>query len=313
MIPGSRPAKPHELTRVSDRLTFLYLQHCTISRDSNAVTATDERGTVHIPAALISAILLGPGTRVSHQAMSLLGESGASAVWVGENGVRFYSSGPPIARTARLAIAQAELVSNEKKRIAVARTMYSMRFPDEDVSHLSMQQLRGREGARVRSVYRSLAKEYGIEWKRREYKPDQFEDGDGINQALTAAHTALYGLIHSVIAALGCSPALGFVHNGNFRSFVYDIADLYKTKTSIPSAFEVAASGNPDVSTAVRYSMRDKFAKSRLLETCVRDIQQLLVGAELSDESSLADVVMLWDPIGSVAAGSNYSEEWDLS
>ena len=93
----------------------------------------------------------------------------------------------------------------------------------------------------------------------------------------------------------------------------YDIADLYKTKTSIPSAFEVAASGNPDVSTAVRYSMRDKFAKSRLLETCVRDIQQLLVGAELSDESSLADVVMLWDPIGSVAAGSNYSEEWDLS
>ena len=35
--------------------------------------------------------------------------------------------------------------------------------------------------------------------------------------------------------ALGCSAALGFIHTGHHRSFVYDIADLYKAELSITS------------------------------------------------------------------------------
>ena len=38
--------------------------------------------------------------------------------------------------------------------------MYGMRFPDDDVSKLTMQQLRG-EGARIRAVYRRASKVTG--------------------------------------------------------------------------------------------------------------------------------------------------------
>jgi len=42
---------------------------------------------------------------------------------------------------------QAYLVTWTKERLSVARRRYAMRFPDEDVADLAMQQLRRREGA----------------------------------------------------------------------------------------------------------------------------------------------------------------------
>lgn len=75
-IPGTPPAKVYELARVQDRVSFVYVERCTIHRDQNAITVTDERGTVHVPAATIGALVLGPGTRVTHQAMMLLADSG---------------------------------------------------------------------------------------------------------------------------------------------------------------------------------------------------------------------------------------------
>lgn len=96
-----------------------------------------------------------------------------------------------------------------------------------------MHQLRGREGSRVREVYRRESKKWNVEWNGREYDPGDLGASDAVNQALSAGHACLYGLAHAVIAALGCSPALGFVHVGHERSFVYDIADLYKVDITI--------------------------------------------------------------------------------
>jgi CRISPR-associated protein Cas1 len=105
--PGKRPPALPELVRAQDRLTFIYLEHCTVHRDANAITATDARGVVHIPAASLGALLLGPGTTVSQQAVRLLAESGSTAVWVGEEGVRYYAHGRSLARSSRLLEAQA--------------------------------------------------------------------------------------------------------------------------------------------------------------------------------------------------------------
>jgi len=55
--------------------------------------------------------------------------------------------------------------------------MYAMRFPGEDTSGLTMQQLRGREGARVRRIYRGRADRVGVEWDRRDYDPTDFDGG----------------------------------------------------------------------------------------------------------------------------------------
>lgn len=85
---GAQPPELSELVRAQDRLTFIYLERCSVHRDANAITATDKNGVVHLPAATLGALLLGPGTRVSHQAMTLLAECGSTTVWVGEEGVR---------------------------------------------------------------------------------------------------------------------------------------------------------------------------------------------------------------------------------
>jgi len=311
-IPGSPPPDLSELVRVQDRMTFIYLERCVVHRDANAITATDERGTVHIPAASLGALLFGPGVDVSHQAMVLLAECGSTAVWVGERGVRYYAHGRSLARSSRLLEAQAELVTNRSSRLRVARAMYAMRFEGEDTAGLTMQQLRGREGARVRRCYRDQAALHGIEWGRRRYDPNDFDSGDAVNQALSAAHTALYGLAHAVIVALGCSPGLGFVHTGNVRSFVYDIADLYKAEYSIPCAFEIAAGGFVDVGAETRRAMRDRFHDGALLERCARDIRRLLLPDELDEGEDHPDVVRLWaGGEATVAGGVAYGEvDW---
>ena len=178
------------LPRIKDRITFLYVERCKINRQDGSIVFVDEKGSVHVPAATINTILLGPGTDITHRAVELIGNCGASIVWVGEEGVRYYAHGRSLAKSSRMLISQAKLVTNTRSRLAVARKMYQMRF-DEDVSNLTMQQIRGREGSRVRKEYSKNSKKYNIKWEKREYDSKDFEGGTPVNQALSAAHACL--------------------------------------------------------------------------------------------------------------------------
>lgn len=289
---GAPKTELNELGRVQDRVSFLYLEHARINRQDSAVTVTDQRGTVFIPSAMVGVLLLGPGVDVTHRAMELIGDSGMAVVWVGEHGVRQYAHGRALDHSSRFLEQQAKLVSNRRTRLAVARKMYQMRFPKEDISKLTMQQLRGKEGARVRRIYLEESKKTNVPWNRREYKVDDFDSSTPINKALTAAHQALYGLCCSVVVALGASPGLGFVHTGHDMSFVYDFADLYKAKYSIPVAFEMTAKhGNNDIADWTRRRMRDAFASGKLLVQMVADLKSLL---NIEDDVSV-DTMHLWD------------------
>ena len=300
------PVPVTALPRAADRMSFLYLEHCVVHREDGAVTARDDKGLVRVPAASLLAVLLGPGTSMSHQAMCLLGECGTTAVWVGERGVRYYAHGRSLATSSRLLVEQAARVSSPQKRLAVARKMYTMRFAGEDVDGLTMQQLRGREGARIRSVYRENSKRTGVPWKRREYEHDDFDASDPINQALSAAHAALYGVIHAVVVSLGCSPGLGFVHTGHERSFVYDVADLYKADVTIPIAFDVIAEGMSDIAATTRRRVRDRIFELKVIERSVRDIHRLFEVDE--GEDLQVNVVSLWDyQRKAIAGGMNHA------
>ena len=59
-VPGMIRPDLQALPQVRDRMTFLYLEHCTLGRQDGAITVTDEKGIVQIPAAGISVLLLGP-------------------------------------------------------------------------------------------------------------------------------------------------------------------------------------------------------------------------------------------------------------
>lgn len=304
---GAKPPEVQELLRVSDRITFLYLERAILERADSALVVRDASGAVHVPIAAISCLLLGPGTTLTHQAVTILAESGTTTVWVGENGVRYYAHGRPIARSSRLLEAQATLVSSTPSRLAVARKMYGMRFGDESLSEFTIQQLRGREGRRVRDIYRSNAERTGVRWDGRRYDPSDFHASDPVNAALSAATSALYGICQAVIVALGCAPGLGFIHTGNDRSFVYDIADLYKADLAIPVAFDVAQEDPADVAGTTRRRMRDVFHEERLLERASSDLVYLLEPeGQVDDQEDV--VVALWGPDSIAESGLNYGE-----
>ena len=187
--------------------------------------------------------------------------------------------------------------------------MYQMRFPGEDVTTLTMQQLRGREGARVRKAYRMQSEKFKVPWNKRDYRPDDFEGGTVVNQALSAANVALYGLVYSIVVALGVSPGLGFVHTGHDLSFIYDIADLYKAELTIPLAFEIAANytEDDDIGKLARLKTRDSFVDGKLMARIVADIQYLF---EIDGEEELViDTLSLWDDKDKpVKHGVSYTE-----
>jgi len=293
------------LEQVKDRLTFLYVERSTINREDNSITVASARGIVHIPSADLTVLMLGPGTSVTHQAVELASETGLTLIWVGERGVRYYAHGRSLTHSAALLLKQAELVSNTRKRLAVARKMYQMRFEGEDVSTLTMQQLRGREGARIRQLYRKMSKETGVPWKQRDYDPKNFQKGDPVNQALTLANACMYGLAHAAIVSLGISPGLGFVHTGHERAFVFDLADLYKAQYSIPVAFRITAQEPENLEGEIRREMRNQFVKGRLLAQMIKDIHYLL--SEENEQDAEVDVLALWDEkSGEVPAGTSY-------
>ncbi len=299
-------AHPHDLHRLADRVSSVYVERSHLDRDENAVVIINKRETVRVPAAMVAVVLLGPGTRVTHGAVNLLADSGTTVCWVGEQGVRMYAAGLGPSRGAGLLLRQAWLVSRTKERLAVARAMYRMRFPGEDVATATMQQLRGREGARIRKLYQAESRRTGVSWNGRVYKAgDAHAAGDDLNRLLSAANAALYGICHAVIVGLGASPGLGFVHTGLATSFVLDIADLYKAQYTIPLAFDLSKQGLTEERDA-RLALRDRIAEDRLLGRIVTDVKTLLTpdGTDIPD----TEVNELWDErIGTVPGGVNWS------
>ena len=297
-----------ELPTISDRMTFLYLEHCRISREDGAVTVRDTEGTVYIPAASITVLLLGPGTEITHRAMELIGDTGISVIWIGEHGVRYYAHGRALNSHTRLLEKQAKLVSNTRSHLDVVRKMYAMRFTNEDVSGLTLQQLRGREGARMRKIYREQARSNNVEWSGREYDSMDFFSGSLVNQALSAGNVCLYGLASAVISALGCSNGLGFIHVGHELSFAYDIADLYKAEITIPLAFKLAGEETDDIPNVMRRKVRDEFVRTHILEKMVKDIKYLLDDTEDTQQTDIA----LWDDHHKIAKyGVSYGKGGD--
>lgn len=307
-IQGAKKTTLPELPKISDRVTFIYVEHAKINRVDSSITVSDSRGLVKIPVAMIGVLMLGPGTDITHRAIEIIGDTGTSIVWVGERGVRQYAHGRALAHSTKYLEKQAKLVTNKNTRVRVARKMYQMRFKNEDVSNLTMQQLRGREGARVRSIYRNFSKKYNVIWSGRSYDVENFEDGNPVNQSLSSGNVALYGLVYSIIVALGISPGLGFVHTGHDLSFVYDIADLYKAQITIPIAFEIASNfeEGDDIGQITRQKVRDYFAENKIIGKIVNDLKYLL---EIeSDDINIIEMGLWDDKTELLQYGVNYRE-----
>jgi CRISPR-associated protein Cas1 len=305
----------HALPRVDDGWTFLYVERARVEQEGHAIVLFDEHGRVPVPVASLSALMLGPGTAVTHAAMVALAENGCSAVWVGEAGQRFYAAGNGETHRSANTLAQAEAWALPHLRLQVVQKMYRMRFSEKLDPELSIEQIRGKEGVRVREAYAVNARLTGVPWNGRSYDRGHWDSADPVNRALSAASACLYGLCHGAIVAAGFSPAMGFIHTGKMLAFVYDVADLYKTETTIPAAFDTVAESTEAVEARVRRRCRALFRERRVLERVIPDIQRALGLREdkvvvLEHPEDDARIVRLWDPEqGELGGGRNFGED----
>ncbi len=266
----------HILPKLRDSLSYVYAERAVVQRYRNAVELVDEKGKIALPVASLSLLLLGPGTSITHEAVKLLAQNGCSIVWVGEDATRFYAQGTGETRKAYRLLKQASLVSDPQARRKVALAMYAKRFNETLDPDSSLEQIRGHEGARVRNTYQTMSRRYGLKWRGRRYRRNDWDASDPVNRALSLANALLNGLCHAAIVSGGYSPGLGFIHTGKQLSFVYDIADLYKTELSIPIAFESAALSSANIDKRVRRSCREAFKEAKLLQRLLPDIDDLL-------------------------------------
>lgn len=278
---------------IKERISVIFIERGEIDVLDGAFVVVDVTGVrTHIPVGGVACIMLEPGTRVSHRAAALAARVGTLLVWVGEAGVRLYSSGQPGGARADRLLYQARLALDEALRLKVVRKMYAIRFGEEPPARRSVDQLRGIEGARVRRTYQLLAQQYGLKWSGRDYDTEDWDSADLPNRCLSAATACLYGVTEAAVLAAGYAPAVGFIHTGKPLSFVYDMADIYKFETVVPIAFKVAASnpvGNPE--RAVRLGCRDIFRQTRLLDRIIPDIEDILAAGEIPRPEAPADAV----------------------
>ncbi len=303
----------HLLPKFRDGWSYLYVEHCRVDQEGKAIAIHDASGKVPVPCASLALLMLGPGVSITHAAITALADNGCLVAWCGEGAVRFYAVGLGETRSAANLLHQARLWADPARHLEVVVRMYRMRFPEAPSENLTLEQLRGLEGVRVREAYARASRETGVPWSGRQYKRTSWAEADPVNRALSVGNSCLYGVCHAGIVSAGFSPALGFVHTGKMLSFVYDVADLYKAEVTVPVAFREAAAGNADLERRVRKACRDAFTSQQLLHRIMEDLGRILAvdGAESAGPEYQADAARpggLWDgAAGEVKGGENYS------
>jgi CRISPR-associated protein Cas1 len=272
--------KLHELPKFRDRWAYLYLERGRLDQDSTGLIFHTIAGDAPLPVNQLSLIMLGPGSTVTHAAVKALAANNCLLAWVGENGIRTYALSTGGTFSARRLLHQARLFSDEKKRLEVVYRMYGKRFPAGELAGKTIEQVRGMEGLRVRSAYEALAKSHGLKWSGRIYNQDDWFEATAANRALSAANACLYGVCHAAIVSAGYSAGIGFIHTGKLLSFVYDVADFYKTEVTVPVAFRIAAAEQRDLERAVRMECRKAIHEAKLMNRILQDIEEVLGAAD---------------------------------
>lgn len=292
------------LPRAKDNISFLYLEYCKIEREDCAIIAIQGEEKVLIPIATINTLLIGPGTSVTHGAINIISASGCNIVWCGDHMTRFYSFDAAEIRNSKNLLKQIDFYADETNRLHIIRKMYKKRFEDLDVSTLSLKELRGIEGTKMKETYKFYAKLYKVKWKFRDSKISPFEEQDKINQIITTLNQMLYAICHGVILSLGFSPSIGFIHTGNVESFVFDIADFYKETIIIPLAFKIHSSiTSENLSYMCRSNFRENIIDKKLMTQISKDVLLLFSS---DDEVNSLSINELWNIDELLPGNKNY-------
>jgi CRISP-associated protein Cas1 len=277
------------LAPAKDRWTPLYLEHGRLEVDDSSVKWLGADGLkCRLPVATISALLLGPGTTITHAAIKACADSNTPVCWTGHEAMSFYAYGLAPNHNNDMPRIHAAAWADKRRRTQIARAMFRMRFGDAPVDDKSVAELRGMEGIRVRQIYADLGREHGVSWRARNYDTKNWDVSDDINQALSTANASLYALVSAVICSLGYLPSLGFIHDAGTTPFVYDVADLYKHETTQPAAFLSVKEDPRCDRERVRRLLKTQIEERRILQRLPKDLA-FLFGTEEATPVSAGD------------------------
>lgn len=269
----------------ADRHGLLWLTYGKLSVEDGTLrflaagSADIDPGDYAIPYQMISMVLMGPGTSLTHDVLRILSRHGTLLAAVGEGGVKFYTAPPMGQGRSDVARAHAELWADPDSRLDIALKMYKLRF-GEDLPRKDIAALRGIEGGRLRESYRLVAARYGIKWGGRHYDREHPDIGDIPNQAVNHAATFVEAAADIAVAAVGALPPLGFIHEEASSAFTLDIADLWRVELTLPVAFSAAARvlEQPRLSLEreVRMEAARWFRRQHLIPSMIDRIKEIL-------------------------------------
>ncbi|WP_404379510.1 type I-E CRISPR-associated endonuclease Cas1e [Caenispirillum salinarum] len=262
---------------------LVYLEYCRLTIDNGSLALLYE-GTgeeMELPYQAVSAVMLGPGTSITHDAIRHLSAHGTAIVAVGTGGTRMYTAPPIFERTADLAQKQAVYFASEQTRLMVALRMYEKRFGERPRAS-SLDALRGMEAARIKRSYELLAQQEKITWKGRRFDRANPDGADPPNQAINHAVTALEAAVAIAVAATGTVPQLGFLHEAPGIGWTLDLCDLYRTTITVPVAFRAVREINEGrhhgerLERVVRRKMARHIEQAKVIDTVIDDIKEIL-------------------------------------
>lgn len=253
-----------------------------VVREQNSLVFRRNGHDYDIPAASLTTLFLGTGTSITQPAVAEIARWNCNIIFVAAGVLGHHASflsGSP--RNSRNLARQAALVSDRARRKGAARLLFEKRWGEPVTG--SIRELQLAEGRRVKKLYRTYAEKYGVAFDKRTSQLD-FESDHTVNHLLTAGNNLIYGISTAVITALGLSPGLGVIHNGNIRAFSFDIADLYKDRFVTPTAFKLAAQGAQ--AEDMRREFREREVAEKLIPAMVDDIYDILGLSEANEDES---------------------------
>lgn len=138
------PRDLHELAKLRDSLSYLYVDKAIVERDDNAIVIL-RKGRAHSRAvSSLTVLMLGPGTHLTHAAVCAW-RTVAHGRLVRRGRAALLRLRQGETRSAERLLRQARCCMDEALHIEVVRRMFALRFADMPMEGKTVSQLRGME------------------------------------------------------------------------------------------------------------------------------------------------------------------------
>jgi CRISPR-associated protein Cas1 len=122
------------------RWSYLYLEYGTLDQASQGLVFENQLTLTSIPINQLSLVMLGPGATVTYGAVKALAGNNCLLAWTGSDGVKLYAHSTGETFSARRLLRQAQLASDENRRLEVAVWMFQKRCPSSTTWRTSTRQ-----------------------------------------------------------------------------------------------------------------------------------------------------------------------------